>query len=129
MGAESLKRGTMIEGSCHCGSVRWRLAAAPGWLTRCNCSYCRRANALWAHADRSLVALDYAAAGVVRYVQGDRTLAFISCKACGCTTHWEGVDPAAGSRIAVNVNMAEPEAIAGLRIRHFDGADSWEFLD
>ncbi|WP_417496007.1 GFA family protein [Maricaulis sp.] len=119
----------MMEGQCHCGAVRWTLTIEPDWLTRCNCSYCRRAQALWAYADASQVTLDYRADGVVRYLQGDRTLAFISCKACGCTTHWEGADPAAGGRMAVNANMAEPSAIEGLRIRHFDGADSWEYLD
>ncbi|WP_417481770.1 GFA family protein [Maricaulis sp.] len=119
----------MIEGQCHCGAVRWTLKAQPDWLTRCNCTYCRRASALWAHADRAQVVLDYSADGVVRYVQGDRTLAFVSCKACGCTTHWKAAAPEAGGRMAVNANMAEPAAIAGLRIRHFDGADRWEFLD
>ncbi|WP_417468140.1 GFA family protein [Maricaulis sp.] len=119
----------MIEGHCHCGAVRWTLNIEPGWLTRCNCSYCRRANAVWAHADASQIVLDYPAESVVRYLHGDRTLAFVSCKACGCTTHWEAVDPEAGGRMAVNVNMAAPAAIAGLRIRHFDGAESWEFLD
>lgn len=119
----------MIEGHCHCGAVRWTLAVRPDWLTRCNCAYCRRANGLWAHAERSQITLDYPAGGVVRYVQGDQTLAFISCKTCGCTTHWESLDPAAGTRMAVNANMAEPAAIAGLRVRRFDGADSWEFLD
>jgi len=119
----------MIEGHCHCGAVRWRLNVKPDWLTRCNCSYCRRANALWAHADASQVRLDYPAGGVVRYLQGDRTLVFVSCLSCGCTTHWEAADRESGGRMAVNANMAEPAAITGLRIRRFDGAASWEFLD
>ncbi len=122
-------QGVMLAGQCHCGAVRWSLAVRPDWLTRCNCSYCRRANALWAHAERSLVALDYGADGVVRYSRGDKTLAFISCRNCGCTTHWESLDPAASGRMAVNANMAAPAAIEGLRIRNFDGAGSWEFLD
>tara|TARA_R110002072_G_scaffold66283_9_gene163438 strand:+ start:247 stop:654 length:408 start_codon:yes stop_codon:yes gene_type:complete len=122
-------QGATIEGHCHCGAVRWTLTVRPDWLTRCNCSYCRRANALWAHADRSQVVFDYRADGVVRYVQGDKSLAFISCRSCSCTTHWEGVDPAGSGRLAVNANMAAPAAIEGLRIRNFDGAESWEFLD
>jgi hypothetical protein len=119
----------MIEGHCHCGAVRWIYPLTPEWLTRCNCSSCRRVNGLWAYADRSLIALEYPADGVVRYIHGDRCLALISCKTCGCTTHWEGLEPEISTRMAVNVNMAEPDAVAGVRIRHFDGADSWEFLD
>jgi hypothetical protein len=119
----------MIEGRCACGSVRWTLRSSPEWLTRCTCSYCRRSGALWAHADIADVATDYAPDAVVRYARGDRTLAFVSCARCGCTTHWESLEPADHPRMAVNALMAEPDAIAGLRIRTFDGADSWSFLD
>jgi hypothetical protein len=56
-------------------------------------------------------------------------LATVSCKTCGSTTHWENLDPAPTARMAVNVNMADPKAIEGLRIRLFDGADTWKFLD
>lgn len=119
----------MIEGRCHCGRISWQLRAEPEWLTRCNCSYCRRSAALWAHADMADITIAGAGDGDVRYVQGDGTLAFVSCGRCGCTTHWESTDPAAGSRMAVNMNMADPQALEGRRIRHFDGAESWTFLD
>ena len=31
--------------------------------------------------------------------------------------------------MAVNMRMAEPAAIAGIPVRHFDGADTWAYLD
>jgi len=31
--------------------------------------------------------------------------------------------------MAVNCRLAEPEHVAGIRVRHFDGADSWQYLD
>jgi hypothetical protein len=119
----------VIRGTCHCGAIRFTLAATPAWLTRCNCSYCRRAGALWAHAGRDTIAVAYDPAQAIRYIWGDKTLAFVSCKVCGCTTHWENLDEAADARMAVNCNMADPAGIEGIRIRHFDGADSWQFLD
>lgn len=119
----------MFEGSCHCGAVRFSVSEAPQWLTRCNCSYCRRAGASWGHFTNDKVRLSYDPAQVVHYAWGDKTLAFVSCKVCGCTTHWEAIDARPGSRMAVNFNMCEPKAIEGLRVRHFDGAQSWEFLD
>ena len=119
----------MIAGSCHCGAVRFELSATPEWLTRCNCSYCSRAGALWAHDDVERISLSYDPDAVVRYVWGDKTLAFVSCKLCGCTTHWESLDPQASPRMAVNCSMAKAAALSGLRIRHFDGADTWRFLD
>lgn len=119
----------MIEGACHCGRVTWTLKRDPEWLCACNCSYCRRAGGLWGHAPIADVSLDYDPAAVVRYSHGDRTLAFVSCANCGCTTHYESTDPEQWPRMAVNCAMGAPEHIRHLRVRHFDGADSWAYLD
>lgn len=35
----------MIEGSCCCGAVRFRLAAEPSMMGTCHCSRCRKAGA------------------------------------------------------------------------------------
>jgi hypothetical protein len=119
----------MIEGSCHCGAIRYVATETPAWLTRCNCSYCRRSAGLWAHSTREKIKLSYAEDDAIKYVWGDKTLANVSCKTCGCTTHWENLDPAPTARMAVNANMADPKVIKGIRIRLFDGADTWEYLD
>jgi len=118
----------MIRGACHCGAVRFELQT-PKWLTRCNCSICRRLGALWAHADASEVSLLRAPDATFGYAWGDKTIAFHSCRTCGCTTHWESLRPDRSTRMAVNGNLSDPDDIAGLRIRHFDGADRWAFLD
>ena len=39
----------MIEGSCLCGSVRWRFDGQPDGATACNCTACRRYGTLWAY--------------------------------------------------------------------------------
>lgn len=119
----------MIRGACHCGAVRFELADEPQSLTRCNCSYCRRTGALWAYADKSRITLSFEPGATLRYIWGDRTLAFHSCGTCGCTTHWESLGPQKNSRMAVNCAMSDPEAIKNLRIRHFDGAKTWTYLD
>ena len=118
----------MITGSCHCGAVQWRYPKRPEKLTSCNCSYCRRAGGLWAYGSPREIELVYAPGSVIRYLHGDRSLAFVSCANCGCTTHWEPQDPE-GDRMAVNFAMAEPAAREGICIRHFDGAETWQFLD
>ena len=120
----------MIRGSCHCGAVRFTLLDTPAWLTECNCSYCRRARALWAHTTADRVTLTAEPGATIRYVWGDATLAFVSCKTCGCTTHWDSLDTeTTPRRMAINCAMAEPGCLDGLPIRHFDGAESWAFLD
>ncbi|EKF17256.1 GFA family protein [Nitratireductor pacificus] len=118
----------MLEASCHCGAVRLEIAARPLWLTECNCSLCRRRGALWLHCHPAEVTFTAGAGSTAEYLQGDRTLAMHHCPTCGCTTHWSPADPA-GQRMAVNARLIDPQAIAGLRIRRFDGADSFDFLD
>ena len=119
----------MYRGSCHCGAVRFDYLLTPEWLTSCNCSYCRRAGALWAHAETRQIRIRCSEGATLRYVWGDRTLAFHTCQTCGCTTHWENLTPGPEARMAVNMAMSDPAAIAGLRIRHLDGADTWEYFD
>lgn len=119
----------MIRGSCHCGAVKFVYPDRPEWLKQCNCSYCRRAGALWAYAETGRITLEFVEGATIRYISGDKTLAFHSCRTCGCTTHWENLDPSPEARMGVNLAMAEPAAIADLRVRRFDGADSWTYLD
>jgi hypothetical protein len=44
-------------------------------------------------------------------------------------TRYEDVEKLEDSRIAVNARMIAPVDIAGLRIRIFDGAETWKYLD
>ncbi|MEM7077623.1 MAG: GFA family protein [Pseudomonadota bacterium] len=117
-----------ISGVCHCGAVAFVLTAAPEALVRCNCSICRRLGALWGHLNIPAVRLTMAADATRRYIHGDRMLAFHSCATCGCTTHWENLLPD-GEHMAVNFNLCEPQEVARHRIRDFDGAETWTFLD
>ncbi|MBM7068054.1 aldehyde-activating protein [Actibacterium sp. 188UL27-1] len=56
-------------------------------------------------------------------------MAFHSCATCGATTHWAmRVDPGQG-KIAVNLMLADPEVINQVPVRHFDGAETWTFLE
>jgi hypothetical protein len=119
----------MINGACHCGAVTFAVERTPEWLTECNCSICRRIGARWAHFERNDVRLSAPPDGTIAYVQGDRTLALHTCKVCGCTPYWLGLDPDLSTRMAINFRMCEPDEIADIPVRHFDGADTWQFLD
>lgn len=48
---------------------------------------------------------------------------------CGCVSHWESLDPAGAQRMAVNARLLDPAEIEGVRVRRFDGALSWTYLD
>ena len=119
----------MFTGSCHCGAVEIVYHGTPEKLVSCNCSICRRLAPLWAHGPEGVVAVKAPEGGLRRYNWGDRGIDFCACATCNCITHWEGRENATPRPMALNFNLVDPAAIAHLRIRHFDGADSWIFLD
>jgi hypothetical protein len=117
----------MLEGSCHCGSVRWRLDTLPTSATACNCTACRRYGVLWAYGHEGEdVAVD---GPTTAYVRGE-ALGFHFCPRCGGVTHWRSLaaDAQGRRRLAVNLRMAEPDAVADLPIDHFDGLETWQDL-
>jgi hypothetical protein len=121
----------MIEAGCHCRAVRMAIAVAPEAVTDCNCSICRRLGVLWAYyapAEVTITGLE-ASSAYVRHDGPDAgALAFHFCRTCGCATHWSSLDPAA-NRIGVNARLMAPEILSGARVRHLDGAVTWEYLD
>lgn len=118
----------MIEGSCHCGAVRWSFEGVPESATACNCTICRRYGVLWAY--------DYEderirVSGPTRaYTWGNRNIGFHFCPDCGCVAYWRGLAPGEDGRrrVAVNLRLAEPGEVAGIVVDHLDGLESWNDL-
>jgi len=118
-----------MNGSCHCGAVTFTYHGRPEALVSCNCSICRRLSPLWAHGPEGKLVVEAVPDATIAYVWGDKGLAFHTCKTCGCTTHWKGIGLDVPQNMALNMRLCDPANIAGLQIRHFDGADTWTFLD
>lgn len=116
----------MIEASCHCGAVRLEVARPPQQVTDCNCSICRRYGALWAYYDQQSVKVIAEPGALAAYAWGDRSIEFLRCARCGCLTHYDSVQKGPGERRAVNARMLDPVLLDGVRIRHLDGADTWD---
>jgi hypothetical protein len=118
-----------VVGSCHCGAVTLELPHLPDRATSCNCSLCRRLGSVWAYFDFGTVKVSGHPENTSEYIQGDRTLRTIRCKTCGCATHWEPLNAESGARHGVNLRNFPPALLESVRIRRFDGADTWKFLD
>lgn len=100
----------------------------PRSLTRCTCSICRRYGAQWAYCTRRTASVSWDTGTASAYRWGDGDLEFYHCNNCGCLTHYESVEKQVDSRIAINARMMSPADIDGIRIRTFDGADTWKYL-
>lgn len=121
----------MLKGSCHCGAAGWTLVGDPGSITACNCSLCRRYGALWAYDyEDERVAVSGATRSYRRIGKQDPALEILFCPACAGVLAWRGLraEENGRTRMAVNVRLAPPDAVAHLPIDHFDGADSFEDL-
>jgi len=117
----------MLEGSCHCGAVSWRIDAPVESVTACNCTVCRRYGVLWAygHADEDVHVMGETRA----YVRG-REIGFHFCPTCGCVVSWRSLQPNAEGRrrAAVNIRLAEPDQVAHLPVDHFEGLKTFADL-
>lgn len=119
----------MIESVCHCGAVQISMPRHPESVTECNCSLCSRYGALWAYFTHGEVGLGAEPDATSAYVWGDATIAFHHCRTCGCVTHYETLEPDSDSLFAVNARAMCPEFLEHTRVRYFDGAVSWRYLD
>ena len=121
----------MLIGACHCGGAGWALEGDPGSVTACNCSLCRRYGALWAYDyEGERVAVRGETRAYRRAGKDVPALEILFCPTCSCMLAWRAleVDEDGRRRIAVNLRMAPPDAVADLPIDHFDGLESFEDL-
>ncbi|WIV50686.1 GFA family protein [Marivivens sp. LCG002] len=119
----------MMEVECHCGAVRITLLEPSETVTSCNCSICRRYGALWSYGTLETIKVAAPPGGLEEYAWGEKGLAFVRCRGCGCVTHWESRSAEYPDRIAANMRNASPEDLLKLGVRHFDGAETWTYLD
>ena len=113
----------MIKGTCHCGAVTWQLNEIPESATSCNCTLCRRYGTLWAYGFQDEV---IEVSGPTKaYLRGEKTIEFHFCTNCGCMAFWRTKDAGDDGRyyMAVNLRLAEPDHVADIPIRRFDGLE------
>ncbi len=118
----------MPTATCHCGQVRIEVPRKPRSLTNCNCSICRRYGALWAYYKDADVRLVSEPGATDEYAWGERSQRFIRCKACGCLMQWKKFTTGANTWAGVNARNFEPSVIGNVKIRLFDGANTWKVI-
>lgn len=121
----------MLEGTCHCGALRWTFDGMPDSATACNCTLCRRYGALWAYDyEGEKIKLSGQSTAYTRKDEAEPVLEIHFCPSCGGVSCWRGLrtDANGRRRVAVNLRLAEPQAVGHIIIDHFDGLDTFDDL-
>jgi len=102
-------------GSCHCGAVRFEIETDFPELTMCDCSLCRRRNALMVKVHESRLRLLAGAEVLSEYQFNTHTARHFFCRICGIYPfHRKRVTP---DNFGVNVHCLEDFDPAGIPVR------------
>lgn len=107
-------------GSCHCGAVRFEIDTDFPELTTCDCSICRKKNALMVKVHQSRFRLLAGEAQLTEYRFHTRTARHFFCQVCGIYPfHRKRVTP---DHFGINVHCLEQVDLEGVPIRRAVGA-------
>ena len=107
-------------GSCHCGAIRFEIETDFPELTTCDCSICRRKNALMVKVHEERFSLLAGGESLAEYQFHTRTARHHFCRICGIYPfHRKRVTP---DYFGVNVFCLEGFDPSGIPIRRTDGA-------
>jgi hypothetical protein len=107
-------------GSCHCGAVRFEVSSEFAELTTCDCSICRRRNALMVKVHESQLRVLAGAEALAEYRFHTHTARHYFCRTCGIYPfHRKRVTP---DFFGVNVFCLENFDPSGIPVRATVGA-------
>jgi hypothetical protein len=108
------------EGSCHCGAIRFEIESDFLELTMCDCSICRRKNALMVKVHESRFKLLAGEDCLTEYRFHTGTARHFFCKVCGIYPfHRKRVTP---DHLGINVFCLHDFEPAGIPVRRAVGA-------
>ena len=110
-------------GTCHCGAVEFEIDAEPTELTTCDCSICRRRNALMVKVHESKLRLLRGEKDLTLYEFHTNTAKHFFCKHCGIPAFY--VPRSDPDKIDVNVRCIDNVDLSALSVKTFDGKN-WE---
>jgi hypothetical protein len=107
-------------GSCHCGAVCFEIETEVAELTTCDCSICRRKNALMVKVHESRFSLLRGEQSLTEYQFHTGTARHFFCKVCGIYPfHRKRVTP---DNFGINVMCLHDFDPAGIPVRQTVGA-------
>ena len=108
------------QGSCHCGAVKFEIDTDFPELTTCDCSICRRKNALMVKVHETKFRLLTSEDALTEYQFHSHTARHFFCKTCGIYPfHRKRVTP---DNFGINVFCLENFDPTGIPVRRTVGA-------
>jgi hypothetical protein len=112
-----------MDGSCHCGAVRFRVTADLDGVTECNCSVCTKKGFLHLIVPPERFELMSGRDALTTYRFNTGTAQHTFCKVCG--VHPFYVPRSDPDKIDVNVRCLDGIDLATVSVKSFDGRN-WE---
>jgi hypothetical protein len=109
----------MLAGSCHCGAVRFEVAAEIAELTTCDCSLCVKKNAVMAKVHESALTITEGEDVLRLYAWNTRVAKHYFCGCCGIYTFHR--KRAAPDHFGINVFCLDGFDPASLPVRATEG--------
>ncbi len=111
------------QGSCQCGAVRFTARTALEAPFQCNCSRCRRLNAVMHSVSDADFAIVSGQDSLSVFQFNSHTIAHQFCKTCGIQPFASGKDRQGNPLHVINVHCLENPAYDKSAVTFFNGAD------
>jgi hypothetical protein len=108
-------------GSCHCGGVRYEVAADLSSAVTCNCSICAKTGTVLTFVPASAFKLLQGGELLTDYQFNRKVIHHLFCKRCGIRSFARGRMPDGTETVAVNVRCLEGVDVTTLEHQPFDG--------
>ena len=111
----------MLQGSCHCGKVKFEVEGEFEQAMECNCSHCSRKGYLLWFVPRDRMKLETPLADLSTYRFNKHVIDHHFCPECGCAPFGLGVAPDGAATAAINIRCIEGVDLASVKRVPVDG--------
>jgi hypothetical protein len=108
-------------GGCHCGAVRYEVAASLDRAIRCNCSICTKTGASLAFAPAAQFELRSGEDALTDYQFGKKRIHHLFCRHCGIRSFARSAMPDGTPMIALNLNCLDGVDATSIPTKPYDG--------
>ncbi|MBX3217979.1 MAG: GFA family protein [Labilithrix sp.] len=109
------------EGSCHCGSVRYKATVDLSSVIACNCSMCGRSGTILTFVAPDRFELLSGEGATTDYQFNKKSIHHLFCSTCGIKSYADGTGPDGKKMFAINVRCLDGVDVSTLQVTNVDG--------